>query len=47
MAKFSRSELQDVLDVGEVELTVSGDLRKVIKFEGTDVVKVIDKAGRK
>ena len=42
MARFNRSELQDVLNVGEVELTVSGELRKVIKFEGTDVIKVID-----
>jgi low density lipoprotein receptor-related protein 5/6 len=47
IAKFKRSELQDVLDAGEVELTVSGELRGVVKFEGTDVIRVIDKAGGK
>ncbi len=46
-AKFKRSELQDVLDAGEVELTVSGELRGVVKFEGTDVIRVIGKDGGK
>jgi len=47
MAKFNRSQLQDVLNVGEIELTVSGELRKVIKFEGTAAIRVVGKSNNK
>ena len=48
MAKFSRSEVQELLIVGEVELTVTGQLINGTHFEGTDTIKVIDKGrGRK
>ncbi len=33
--------------MGEVELTVSGELTDVTIFEGTDVIRVTDKGGRK
>lgn len=47
IAKFSREEVQEILDVGEVELTITGQLTNGISFEGTDVIKVIDKGNRK
>jgi len=47
MAKFSRSEVQEMLEPGEVELTVSGELTDGTRFEGTDTIKVIDKGRKK
>ncbi len=47
MAKFSRSEVQDIVEPGEVELTVSGKLTDGTKFEGSDTIIVIDKGGKK
>jgi nicotinate-nucleotide pyrophosphorylase len=46
MAKFARSELEEILEPGEVELTVSGHLTDGSYFVGTDTVKVVGK-GRK
>jgi len=46
MARFSRSELAAILEPGEVTLTVSGRFIDGTYFEGTDVIRVIDK-GRK
>lgn len=46
IAKFARSELEEILEPGEVELTVTGYLIDGTYFEGTDTIKVIDK-GRK
>ncbi len=44
-ARFSRSRLRDILDVGtEVEVTVTGKLADGSMFMGTDVVQVTDKA---
>ncbi len=40
--KFPRAAVQDVLDPGDVELTVAGELRDGSVFEGTDIVRVID-----
>ena len=46
-AKFSRAEVQEILEVGEVELTVTGELTNGTRFEGTDTIKVIDKGRKK
>ncbi|MBA7654412.1 hypothetical protein ES703_62290 [subsurface metagenome] len=47
MAKFSRSEVQDIVEPGEVELTVTGRLTDGTKFEGSDTIIVIDEGGNK
>jgi hypothetical protein len=47
MARFSRSEVQLVLNIGEVELTITGKLTDGTLFEARDNIKVIDKGGRK
>jgi probable HAF family extracellular repeat protein len=46
MTKFSRADVQDILEAGEVELIVSGELINGAKFEGTDTIRVIDKGSR-
>jgi parallel beta-helix repeat protein len=47
IAKFNRDNVQAILDVGEIELTITGQLSDGTAFEGTDTIKVIDKAGKK
>jgi probable HAF family extracellular repeat protein len=47
IAKFSRSDVQEILNIGEIELTVTGRLTDGIVFEATDIIKVIDKTGGK
>ena len=47
VAKFSRSTVQGILNIGRVELTITGQLTDGTVFEGTDVIRVIDKGGRK
>lgn len=51
MAKFDRSEVQEMLvewgELGDVELTVSGELVDGSIFEGTDTIRVIDKGKKK
>ena len=47
MARFSRSEVQLVLNIGEVELAITGKLTDGTLFEAQDNIKVIDKGGRK
>jgi hypothetical protein len=44
--KFSRPELQDLLQPGQVELTLSGEFKDGMEFIGTDTIKVIDKGGQ-
>jgi len=41
MAKFKRSELQESLEPGEVELIITGELIDGTRFEGADTIKVI------
>jgi len=45
--RFNREELRDILNVGRAELTITGRLTDGTIFEGTDTIKVIDKAGKK
>ena len=47
MVKFSRAEVQDILEAGEIELVVSGELIDGAKFEGMDTIKIIDKGDKK
>ncbi|HIJ53736.1 MAG TPA: right-handed parallel beta-helix repeat-containing protein [Planctomycetes bacterium] len=47
MARFSREEVQAILNVGEVKLTITGQLTNGTIFEGRDAVKVIDRGGGK
>jgi len=53
MAKFNRSEVlqilddEDIIEIGEAELTVSGELDNGMVFVGTDVIRVRDKGGKK
>jgi len=47
MAKFRRSEVKEIVEPGVVELTVNGYLMDGSYFEGTDIIKVIDKGRRK
>jgi parallel beta-helix repeat protein len=43
MVKFSRADVQLLLDSNEVELTVTGELYDGTPFKGFDVIRVIDK----
>lgn len=47
MAKFNRAALRQILQPGEVELTVTGYLIDGTYFEGTDTIKVIDQGRKK
>jgi predicted outer membrane repeat protein len=46
MARFTREDVQPILDIGDIELTITGQLANGTVFEGTDTIKVIDKAGQ-
>jgi predicted outer membrane repeat protein len=46
IAKFSREDVQVVLVVGEVKLTITGRLNDGSLFEAKDTIKVIDKGGK-
>ena len=47
IAKFDREQVQIILDVGDINLTITGRLNDGTLFEATDTIKVIDKGGRK
>jgi hypothetical protein len=47
MVKFPWYEVQDILEEGEVELTVTGQLTDGTRFEGTDTIRVVDKGGKR
>jgi hypothetical protein len=47
IVRFNRSDAQSILNVGDVELTITGQLTDGTVFEATDVIRVIDKGGQK
>ncbi|MBW8040510.1 MAG: hypothetical protein FVQ85_10965 [Planctomycetes bacterium] len=47
MARFNEEQLQAILDVGQVELTITAQLTNATCFQGTDVIRVIDEGGGK
>lgn len=47
MVRFSREDVQTILNPGNVELTITGSFIDGTAFEGTGVVKVINKGGKK
>jgi hypothetical protein len=47
IAKFNREEVQNILSIGDVELTISGQLTDGTAFEATDTINVIDKEGKR
>ena len=42
IAKFSREEVQAILNTGDIELTITGWLKDGTRFEGKDTIKIID-----
>jgi hypothetical protein len=44
--RFNREDVQPILEVGDVELTITGKLTDGTSFEATDTIKVTDKAGK-
>ena len=47
IAIFSRKDIQTILEVGEIKLTITGWLVDGTAFEGTDVIRVLNKGGGK
>ncbi|MBW8042414.1 MAG: hypothetical protein FVQ85_20795 [Planctomycetes bacterium] len=47
IVRFNRSEVQSILNIGRVKLTITGQLTDGTVFVGTDVIRVLNKAGRK
>jgi predicted outer membrane repeat protein len=45
LVRFDRSEIQDILNAGQVELTITGWLVDGTVFEGSDVIRVLNKGG--
>jgi hypothetical protein len=47
LVRFSREEVQAILNIGEVELAITGQLSDGSVFEAKDVIIVINKGSRK
>ena len=47
IARFDREKVRSILNVGEIELTITCQLTDGTVFEATDIIKVTDKAGKK
>ena len=45
--RFSREDVQPILEVGDIKLTITCQLTDGTYFEATDVVQVTDKGGGK
>ena len=47
VAKFNSGDVKDILEVGMVDLVLSGETWAGTPFTGTDTIKVIDVTGKK
>jgi parallel beta-helix repeat protein len=47
IAKFNREDVQPILEVGDIELTITGRLTDGTPFEAADTIKVIERGGKK
>jgi hypothetical protein len=47
VARFDREDVQAILDIGDVELTITGKLNDGTPFEAKDTIRVIDKNSQK
>jgi len=47
MIRFSREDVQAILDIGEIELTITGRLTDGTPFEAADIIRVLNKTGQK
>ncbi len=47
MAKFDREQVQNILSVGKIELTITGHLIDGQLFEGKDIIRVLNRVGGK
>ncbi len=45
-ARFTREDVHTILEVGDIELTITGQLTDRTVFEGADTIKIIDKTGK-
>ncbi len=46
IAKFDREQLQTILDIGDIELSITGRLNDDTVFEAKDTIKVIERGGK-
>ncbi len=47
IAKFDREQVQNILSVGQIGLTITGELMDGTVFEGSDVIRVLNGVGGK
>ena len=47
IAKFNREQVQAILEAGDIELTITGQLTDDTPFEAKDIIKVIERGGKK
>jgi len=47
IAKFDREQVQAILEAGDIELTITGQLTDDTPFEAKDIIKVIERGGEK
>jgi hypothetical protein len=45
-ARFSREDVQAILEIGDINLKITGRLNDGTVFDGTDTIKVLNKAGK-
>jgi hypothetical protein len=45
-ARFTREDVLPILDIGDINIKITGQLTDGTSFEATDIIKVTDKAGK-